>query len=271
MEGEKDAERDRNSNADLNTALGFANQFRGLLRRAISAEWPAAPFASPEGVLKVATSFLTSAVHGAFEAIILLCREGWGVESDVLLRQLQEAVVNARAMKRNRSVLFLYAEELERLEALARTGSSLPKVPDMLLPTSILSVPPNTDEVAWYQSGKSKGKRRHWKALSMETRLRIADLDASVWYRTYSDLCHVVHAGPGGMVSYLDDDYWGTVWYGPNRKQAFRSVVGACGLMIVHLGTLDSLFSLGVWDETESIGKTMWQFLSDRDCGSNVR
>jgi len=256
--------RNTHSNADLETALRFATEFRDILRRAIDAEWPATPFASPEGILKVIMRFVTSAVHGAFEAIMLLCREGWGVESDVVLRQLQEAVVNARAMKRNRSVLFLYAEELERLEALDRTGSSLPKVPDMLLPTSILSVPPNTDEVAWYQSGKSKRKRRHWKALSMETRLRIADLDASVWYRTYSDLCHVVHAGPGGMVSYLDDDSWGTVCYGPNRKQAFRSVVGACGLITVHLGTLDSLFSLGIWKDTETSGKTMLQFLQDR-------
>ena len=270
MEGEKDAERDRNSNADLNTALGFANQFRGLLRRAISAEWPAAPFASPEGVLKVATSFLTSAVHGAFEAIILLCREGWGVESDVLLRQLQEAVVNARAIERNRSVLFLYTEEIEKHAVTASSSPPLPKMPDAMLPTRILGTPPKDDTVAWYQDGKSKGKRRHWKDLTMETRVRLADLDTSIWYGVYRNLCSVVHAGPGAMIAYLHEDYWGTVRYGPDRNRAFRSCVSACGLMIVHLGMLDGVFSLGIWRETETVANTMWQFLNDRDSGSNA-
>jgi len=256
-------EQDLDADGNLATALDFAHEFRELLRRAISAKVPPPRFASSEGVLNVTIQFLTAAIHGSFVAIVLLCREGWGVEAGVLLRQLQEGVVNARAMKRNRSVLFLFVEAFERRSERARTASSPSQIPDDMLPTTILGIPAKSDEVAWYQSGKSNGKRRRWKDLSMETRVRLADLDTSVWYRVYRDLCDIAHVGPGGMHAYLHEHDWGTLWFGRDRKRAVKNLGSACGLLILHLGTLDGIFSLGMWHEIEELGRRMLKSMKD--------
>ena len=244
-------------NQEMNKLLTVALEFRRVARRAIDAMPVRAVPGSAEGVLSVTTQFLTSAIYGSFEAILLLCREGWGVESDVLLRQLQEAVVNARAMRRSTTTLFLYAEEVERRANAVAGKSRDPKLPDALLPTRIFGTPPRTDKLAWHQTGSRKGRRRYWRDLSMETRVELADLDTSVWYGLYRKLCPVLHAGPGGMVAYLHEDYWGTLWFGPNWKRAFRSLVSACALLFVHLGTLGVLFRLDLGKDLAELARQL--------------
>ncbi len=255
------AERDRYDAARLAAALGIANGFRLLERRAISGNRTPARPASHRGILNVTVWGLTAAIHGAFEAIALLCREGWGVESDVVLRQLQEAVVNARALSKSDSALFLYVEEIEKRASAVDAVSPLPRIPEALLPTKILGTPPRADGVAWYQSGKHTGKRRYWKDLTMETRVRLADLDSTVWYRFYQRLCLVVHSGPGALTSYLDRDDLFTLWFGPDPRRAFGSLTSACALMMVHLGTVDWLFDLGIGSEINGLGRKLSEFM----------
>jgi hypothetical protein len=97
----------------------------------------------------------------------------------------------------------------------------------------------------------------------METRVPLADLDSSVWYGVYRDLCGITHAGPQGMQAYLHEHDWGTLWFGPDRNRAVKNLASAGGLLVVHLATLDGLFSLGLWNETEQLGRRTLKWLKD--------
>ena len=246
----------------MDTALALAAEFRAVLRYAIDAmPQRVTPF-SPDAILSYVLQGMTASVHGSFEGAILLCSKGWGLEADVLLRQMLEAVVNLRAIKRSPSALYTYVAEIERE---ADSGAGKESASDRNAPpspTHILGPPPANDSVAWYQTGKRKGERRLWKTLSMAERIRLADLEADTWYGFYQRLCKGVHAVPISLPYYLirtppSATMPFAIWFGPNWQAAFRAVGTACALLLVHIGTISSAFSIQLHREISELGERL--------------
>ena len=246
----------------MDTALALAAEFRAVLRYAIDAmPQQVTPF-SRDAVLSYVLQCMTASVHGSFEGAILLCSRGWGLEADVLLRQMLEAVVNGRVVKRSPSALYTYVAEIER-EADSRAGKgSAPGGKARPSPTRILGAPPSDDSIAWYQNDKRKGEPRRWKTLTMPERIKLADLKADPWYGFYQRLCKGVHADPMSLPSYLTPTPPSAtvpfaIWFGPSWQTAFRAVGTACALLVVHIGTISSAFDIQLHREIDELGERL--------------
>ncbi len=257
--------------AEIDSALAVATESRAVLRFAIDAMPQQFPPGSMDAILGVILQNLTSVIHGSFEGAVVLCREGWGLEADVLLRQMMEAVVNARAVRNNRTALYLYIEEIERQidmpEEKKQGRGELP-----LRPTDIVGVPTPDDPLAWQQRGKHRGKRRYWRDIKMEERVKLSELEADIWYGVYRKLCPGVHAAPIALARYLvkaspTDTAPVAVWFGPSWQAAFRAVGTACALLLVHLGTIGSAFDIQLDQEIRELGERLQIFRAfDSEC-----
>jgi len=216
-------------------------------------------------LLRLVVLSLTAKVCDTFDALVLLCRSGWGVEAGVLLRVLLETAANAAFVSAvPKPGLFLYAESTdkalrdyltaiqwaERLErrlppdALERRASAEQErrqIAQWL--QSCLGLPPKSDPLVWEQSGKRKSKRRYWRNISIEERMRLAGMQS--WYDTiYRLMCTEVHAGGGIQSKYLQAEPKPGLRYGPNVGWADMILSYACHVFMLHLAVVGKVFAI---------------------------
>jgi hypothetical protein len=214
--------------------------------------------------LTVMTS-MPRALNG-FDALVLLCRHGWGLEAGILLRVLFEGMVNAGLIAANpKPFLFLYLEGTKRnirdsMKALERaraaSGGVLPADLEADSQTAgreleevtrwldrVLGSPPKSDPYAWWQSGHRAGKRRFWHEVSLEERSRIAGLEG--WYDiVYRLMSPFVHTSAGTHRHYIVGPPEPALLYGPRPEAAMAVLPYACHVLLMHLVTVDTALGL---------------------------
>jgi len=252
-------------NGELSPKLGrwlaLATECRALSENLLAEIGPPNKAAfSLEHLLRLILLVLTAKACDTFDALVLLCRSGWGVEASVLLRVLLETAANAAFVKAlPEPGLFLYAEStaksigdyLTAIDWAERLEGDLP--PDVLgrraaaerereeavkWLESFLGVPARSDTLAW----DKKGKRRYWSDISIERRMRLAGMES--WYGTvYRLMCTGVHAAGGIQSTYLDIEPTPGLRCGPKVGWAEMVLPYACQVFLLHLGVIGEVFA----------------------------
>lgn len=246
--------------------LALAAECRALAGKLMAEVGPPSRAAfSLDHLLRLVVLLLAAKACDTFDALVLLCRSGWGVEASVLLRVLLETAANAAFVTAvPEPGLFLYAESTDKaardyltaIQWAERLEGWLP--PDVVERRaaaererqqigqwlrSFLGVPPKSDSLVWWQSGKNEGKRRYWRDISIEERMRLADMES--WYGTiYRLMCTGIHAAGGIQSTYLQAEPKPSLRYGPNVGWAEMVLPYACQVLMLHLGVVGNIFAV---------------------------
>ena len=236
---------------EFRSALALAGECRKVLRHVVDAPCGGDAWSTTsEGILNRTIWLLTAKIHDTFEAIVLLCEHGWGVEADILVRVILETVLNARFLKQQPdSGLFLYVEESEKETRAWLRGRDAAFDAKIKWPTEVLGVPPRTDPIAWWQDGKRRGTRRYWRNITTGEKVRYAQFGE--WDKLYTRLCSGVHASGPIAGYYFSVDPEPSLYFGPKQRYSLPSLLTACVLLITHLHLLEGMFRPGIASDLE--------------------
>jgi hypothetical protein len=208
---------------------------------------------------------LTPKACDTFDALVVLCKAGWGVEAAVLARVLMETMATAVLINRHpEPFLFLYAESMAKglrdyvsaLESIERTGvqlspsrleskasaeGNLESVTPLL--EGALGKPAKSDRFAWRQAGPRSGKRRHWHEISIQERMKEAGL-GRLYDTDYRLTSVVIHATANIQGDYLEEGPPYTALFGPKTAWVDTVLPKACHHLLLHLLALDATFEM---------------------------
>jgi hypothetical protein len=222
-------------------------------------------------LLRTQLIWMTPKACDTFDALVLLARNGWGVEAEVLLRVLMETAAAAALISQKPDPwLYLFLEDVVRqmrnqLLALdvarKQCGGVLPpdiekeaqaaqrhvdEVTDWL--NRVLGEPRDkTNRFTWHQSGNDAGKRKGWNDTNILEKMRLIGLGD--WYDSlYRVACRSVHISSGSQSLYLTTTgsehqvIWGP--QGPKADLALVILPYACFSLLLHLDALNHTFTL---------------------------
>jgi hypothetical protein len=258
---------DAEPSAGMNRWFAAAVECRGLAGRLAeqAARQPEKAPSQLQGLERLIIRMLTPKACDTFDALVVLCQAGWGVEAAVLARVLIETVATAVLINRHPDpFLFLYVESTAKglrdyiatLGHVERRGGQLPssrqesraaaernleQVAPLL--EGALGVPDRSDPFCWWHKGPKSGKRRHWHEISIEKRMKEAGL-GDVYQTDYRLLSVSVHAAASIQGIYLKEGPPYAALFGPRAEWVDTVLPKACHYLLLHLLILDAAFEM---------------------------